>query len=100
MGEFKKEFDICRNVHHKYYIKELFAWEYSSDALVTLCQACHENLHKNKKIPVYDNKFKLVDHYQYCERCQGAGFSPEYSHIQSGICFRCNGVRYEELITE
>lgn len=29
-------------VHHIYYIHGLYAWEYSGDALVTLCSQCHE----------------------------------------------------------
>jgi hypothetical protein len=33
-----------------------------------------------------------------CLKCFGAGAFPEYNHIQNGICFRCNGAKYEEFI--
>lgn len=26
-----------------------------------------------------------------CHRCSGSGYLPQYSHIQSGVCFACNG---------
>ena len=29
-------------VHHKFYDFSLFPWEYQDDALVTLCELCHE----------------------------------------------------------
>jgi len=32
------------NVHHKYYLKGKKAWEYPFEALVTLCEFCHESL--------------------------------------------------------
>lgn len=99
----KKEFEwifmLGLHIHHKYYIKGFNAWEYKNNALITLCQSCHENLHKNQKIPVYNRELELLGHYKYCERCHGAGVFPEYSHVQNGICFRCHGLRYEELIT-
>lgn len=34
-----------------------------------------------------------------CKRCAGYGYFPEYKHVENGICFRCGGNRYEELIT-
>ena len=33
-----------------------------------------------------------------CVRCNGMGYFPEYKKIENGICFRCRGARYEELI--
>lgn len=29
-------------VHHKYYLPDLMAWEYPNEALITLCKDCHE----------------------------------------------------------
>lgn len=99
----KTEFDwifmLGLHIHHKYYMKDLLAWEYKDDALITLCQTCHEYLHKNQEIPIFNNAFEQIGNYKYCKRCHGAGIFPEYSHVQNGICFRCNGMRYEELIT-
>lgn len=85
------------HIHHKYYVKNLLAWEYPDEALITLCFDCHENLHKDQTIPVYENTNHLAGEYHFCKRCHGTGRFPEYSHIQSGICFECNGERYMEL---
>lgn len=85
-------------VHHKYYQLGALPWEYPDDALTTLCWYCHEELHKNGKVPVFDGHGDSVGEYTYCKRCHGAGEFPEYSHVQSGICFRCQGAKYEELI--
>jgi 5-methylcytosine-specific restriction endonuclease McrA len=87
------------HIHHTYYISGKKAWEYKDEALITLCYSCHEKLHRNEFINVYNNEFELIGKYKYCLRCHGAGTFPEFNHIQSGICFRCNGKRYEELIT-
>ena len=86
------------HIHHKYYIKKQKAWEYKNEALVTLCEICHDELHKKQEIPVYNDKMELLEFYKFCTKCYGKGVFPEYSHVQSGICFRCNGNRYEELI--
>lgn len=85
-------------VHHKYYQLGLMPWEYDDDALTTLCWYCHEALHKNGKVPVLDEYGNNIGEYTNCYRCHGAGGFPEFSHVQSGICFRCNGAKYEELI--
>lgn len=91
-------FMLGLHVHHKYYIEDYFAWEYPNDALITLCQSCHEKIHENQEIPVYNTEFEFQGYYTYCKRCHGAGVFPEYSHVQNGVCFRCDGMRYEELI--
>ena len=86
------------HIHHKYYINEFMAWEYDNDALITLCETCHQELHKNQNVPVYNSEMELLGHYHYCKRCHGAGVFPEYSHVDNGICFRCKGSRYEDLV--
>jgi len=86
------------HIHHKFYVKNLLAWEYPDETLITLCFDCHENLHKDQTIPVYENSNHLAGEYHFCKRCHGAGSFPEYGHVQSGICFRCSGNRFEELI--
>jgi len=35
------------NVHHLYYLKGLKPWEYDDEALVTLCDTCHEYAHNS-----------------------------------------------------
>ena len=90
---------MCKNlhVHHKYYQIGNSPWEYHNDALITLCWDCHEELHKNEKVPYLDNNGHLISELTTCPRCFGAGCFPEFNHIQNGICFRCNGAKYEEL---
>lgn len=84
-------------VHHKCYINCKMPWEYSTDALVTLCNWCHQGVHDTSVIPFYSHTGEALG-YTPCHRCNGSGSFPEYSHVQSGVCFRCNGARYEELI--
>ncbi|MEZ5003925.1 MAG: hypothetical protein R2730_12930 [Chitinophagales bacterium] len=86
------------HVHHKYYQVSLKPWEYPDDALTTLCMHCHEELHKNKSVDVLDALGRNIGEYHNCFRCDGAGWFPEYKHIEGGICFRCKGGKYEELI--
>lgn len=94
------EKSIVLHVHHKFYIQKKLPWEYADDSLITLCNWCHWELHEQTIIPIYENvDGELRDlNYTPCIRCNGAGVFPEYRHVQNGICFRCNGNCYEELI--
>ncbi|NDK54772.1 hypothetical protein [Pontibacter fetidus] len=85
-------------VHHKYYKVGLKPWEYPNDALTTLCWCCHNELHQNSKVPVLDEYDNEIGEYTNCSRCNGVGHFPEFSHIQGGICFQCDGARYKELV--
>lgn len=91
------ELSVCLQVHHKYYVRDWMPWEYPDEALVTLCLDCHSALHRNGHVPVFDEKEgKLVaTRYRPCIRCLGAGFFPQYMHVQMGVCFRCGGARFE-----
>lgn len=50
----ERDFRMCQHcmssknliVHHRYYEDGLMAWEYPDDALITLCQPCHEAEHE------------------------------------------------------
>jgi hypothetical protein len=86
------------HVHHSYYQAGLMAWEYPDESLTTLCWKCHEELHKNQTVPYLDAFGNRISHLTTCSRCHGAGEFPEYSHVQHGICFRCHGAKFEELI--
>ena len=86
------------HIHHNYYQDEKLPWEYPDDALCTLCWVCHEQLHQNMQITWRDKNGIEIGELTYCNRCFGAGWFPQYSHIQGGICFRCRGARYEELV--
>lgn len=89
------------NVHHRYYIKGKAPWEYEDDALITLCEDCHKKAHLTH-IPVYreiDRKRLLYCNAVRCSRCNGAGYLPQYEHVENGICFKCwgEGVALESL---
>jgi len=86
------------HVHHRYYQNNLLAWQYPDNALITLCWDCHEDLHSNTIVPILDSIGNKVGTMAPCRRCFGAGVFPEFVHVDSGICFRCKGAKYEELI--
>ena len=91
---------MALQVHHTHYIYGLDPWEYKDSELVTLCESCHSYIHSHYEVPVYrlkgDNLVKVQ--LTPCSRCGGAGWFPEYKHVQGGICFRCHGAKYDELI--
>ena len=86
------------HVHHTYYQLGKNPWEYPDDALITLCWYCHEELHKNTQVSFFDKDGFELDKLNPCLRCFGAGYFPEYSFFHEGVCFRCNGAKYEQLI--
>ncbi len=90
---------IIPHVHHRYYIQGKLPWEYEPECFVTVCQDCHFNIHKEQDLPVYQDEERTIKlRLTTCDRCYGAGIFPEYSHIQNGVCFLCNGAKYLELI--
>lgn len=80
------------NVHHKYYVYGKKPWEYDDEALVTLCEDCHQKRHENL-VPLYrtSSDIELIKYCQKCDRCGGSGYLPQYNHVQKGICFKCMG---------
>lgn len=91
------------HVHHKYYVDGRKPWDYPNDALITLCSECHEKLHRGRlaEVPVYTCDLQGVyikKNYTPCQRCHGQGYLKEYLYYQGGICFRCHGRKFEELI--
>ena len=95
--------ELILAVHHKRYIVGRNAWEYDDDDLVTLCQDCHSKVHEFLPVQVYDENDDgslEVMNLTPCYRCNGTGYLPEYSHVENGICFRCRGARFEELIAD
>lgn len=91
---------IALQVHHLHYIDGLDPWEYKDSELITLCEECHSFVHSNYEVPVYRLEGENLVKIQFtpCYRCGGAGWFPEFKHVQGGVCFRCHGARYEELI--
>jgi len=91
-------YNTTLHVHHKYYKYGLLPWEYPDSALITLCWPCHESLHRNEKVPVFDENGNIIEELTPCDRCSGAGVFPEFHHVYNGICFKCDGARYLELM--
>ncbi len=89
---------VALHVHHKYYIIDKLPWEYSDEALVTLCSFCHQEFHNQNEVPVYldENKLTKLD-VTKCTTCNGSGYRPEYHYYLNGICFKCNGNKYLEF---
>ena len=46
-------------VHHLYYEKSLKAWEYPDEAYITLCESCHNAVHKVETIKIKSKPTKL-----------------------------------------
>ncbi len=84
-------------IHHRYYVINKLPWDYPDDALMTLCKECHTKLHEAGHVLVYEEvEGKLVRRkLKPCIRCLGAGFFPQWEHIEAGICFRCRGARFD-----
>jgi 5-methylcytosine-specific restriction endonuclease McrA len=86
------------HVHHTYYILNYLPWEYDRESLITVCQRCHNDIHKQEKILVYKDSSKYEQlMLTACERCNGTGYLRQFSYYENGICFACNGDRYLEF---
>jgi len=88
------------HVHHKYYQEETFPWDYPDEALITLCWRCHKKLHEEEKIEWFTKNGNPKGYLKPCDRCYGAGYFPQYVHIQNGICFKCRGAKYLDFLYE
>ena len=83
------------HVHHKYYILSKLPWEYPDDALVTFCNWCHWEYHKENTVDVFEDSRMLSKvNFTKCSRCNGAGWFPQYKHVENGVCFECRGQRF------
>lgn len=87
------------HIHHNFYVIGRLPWQYDDKDLRTLCNWCHEDLHQHEGITVYDKRGNLVNQLTPCQRCGGQGWFPEFAHVEDGVCFRCWGEKYEELLT-
>lgn len=87
-------------IHHLKYIKNRFPWEYDNEDLITLCNYCHFETHEKNKIPVFDENGNEVLAYESCNRCLGTGVLNIYKHVQGGVCFKCNGNRYNIILID
>lgn len=86
---------IVLHVHHKYYVRNKYPWEYKLNSLITLCSNCHTYLHENENIIMYDNIY--LDNPTVviqCKKCNGTGHLKEYNYHMNGVCFECNGIGF------
>lgn len=94
--------DLQNHVHHMQYIKNQLPWEIDGKYLQTLCRKCHVQVHKEQEIPIYSfsngQKIKISNYFNVCQRCEGTGYIPQYSHIQNGVCFKCQGNSVDRTI--
>jgi len=85
---------IYLHIHHKLYILNRLPWEYDSEHLQTLCSPCHERLHNNEDVKVWDERQLKILEYGSCDRCSGKGYIKQYKHVEGGRCFKCLGHGY------
>ena len=63
------------NVHHRYYEDDKNPWEYSLEALVTLCETCHEKETENRPVEERALLRALKEHFFSAEvNCLAHGF--------------------------
>jgi hypothetical protein len=86
-------------VHHEHYILGRLPWDYPEELLVTICEPCHERLHAEHRIFVYEEVGGrlLRRNFVPCPRCSGTGYCPQWEHVENGVCFRCRGERFEKV---
>ncbi|MGF7077160.1 hypothetical protein [Mucilaginibacter sp. 3215] len=91
----KIENPVILHVHHLYYVLGNLPWQYDLQALVTVCHACHLEIHKTQQIPVYsdDNLTQLLE-LKFCDRCFGTGFLAQFIYFHEGVCFACGGYKF------
>ncbi|MBZ9779850.1 hypothetical protein LB452_13055 [Psychroflexus sp. CAK8W] len=82
------------HVHHKCYRKNQDIWDQNNEEYVTLCNVCHKIIHESNQIPFYDSKGINYKFRKPCTRCKGTRYLPQYSYVDNGICYKCNGYGY------
>jgi 5-methylcytosine-specific restriction endonuclease McrA len=85
-------------IHHKLYIEDRLPWNYDDGDLITLCNWCHKEFHKNNDVELYAKDGLSKIRLDVCKRCNGTGWFREYRHIQNGVCFECGGKKFNQVI--
>lgn len=95
MLHYDAEKPYSMQVQHKYYVLDKLPWKYPDDALITYCNWCHSEWHQQNKVKVFaDEQLTTEVPVSVCSRCSGAGWFPQYKHVENGVCFECNGQRF------
>lgn len=74
------------NVHHKYYMPNLMAWEYPNEALITWCYSCHREEEILKILQELNSLFvQRMDVYKRNLLVASKQFKDEYNHLSNHI---------------
>jgi hypothetical protein len=78
------------NVHHRYYTKGAMPWEYSDDALVTLCENCHKSIetriaYMNRAIHGDENRQHTFLRLLNAEMCDGPYSNPGFNALITAV---------------
>jgi hypothetical protein len=89
---------INMQIHHTLYIYNKLPWDYNQKYLTTLCNHCHQKLHNDSTVNIWDQNELHKMEFGHCDRCAGKGHLPQYRKIQNGICFKCQGFGYNSRL--
>ncbi|OUS10459.1 hypothetical protein A9Q93_12965 [Nonlabens dokdonensis] len=92
-NNYKKKLNSLE-VHHKCYRKGIDIWNQPDEDYVSLCNICHIIVHETTDIPFYD--INGIDYRlrRICSKCHGKGKIKQFSHVENGKCFKCNGISF------
>ena len=92
-------------VHHRFYIEGRLPWEYSDDVLVTLCEDCHNLIHREGELFRLDSYYDVMmgdlyrfDHSDFTSTCIVYNVCKEYKEI-SFIEYD-NGAAFDSIFEE
>lgn len=87
------------HLHHTYYVRQTLPWEYPDSCFRVVCGDCHNKIHEEQIILMYPN-FSLTQSEDItpCDRCNGLGYLSHYYYVDNGVCFKCKGAGFEEIL--
>jgi hypothetical protein len=87
------------HLHHTYYVRNTLPWEYPESCFKVVCGDCHGKIHEEEIILMYPN-FTLTqsENVTPCDRCNGLGYLSHFHYVEDGVCFKCKGAGFNELL--
>jgi hypothetical protein len=99
MNLVKVQNPLVLHLHHTYYVRNTLPWDYPDACFQVLCESCHKSEHLNKTFRMYaSHSLGQSQHLTPCDKCFGSGYLPEYDYHMDGVCFRCQGAGFKELM--
>jgi hypothetical protein len=87
------------HLHHTYYVRKTLPWDYPDSCYRVVCGDCHSKIHKEQIILMYPNfTFTQSENITPCDRCDGLGYLSHYYYVDNGVCFKCEGAGFKELM--